>query len=139
MSSANSAPDKLPGPKSGPSRASVILLAVVLAAMAALAWSFYPRVHLTPAPLIAYPRECARMRSTFIPTAVTEVPSPGVNALPAKAKNRVMLHLNMTPCSCGCAESVAACILQNPHCKISPDLTKQEIADTRSMPGKERN
>lgn len=140
MSSANLAPDKRPGSKSGPSRASVILLAVVLAAMAALALSFYlPRDRLTPAPLIEYPRGCVRLKSNFVPTAVTEAPFPGVNALPAKVKNQVMLYLNMTPCSCGCAESVAACLLQNPQCKISPDLMKRELADTRSMLGNGRN
>ncbi|MGH9343858.1 MAG: hypothetical protein ACRD19_08875 [Terriglobia bacterium] len=128
MSSENLGPDKGREAKHGPSRASVILLAVVLAAMAALAVSFYPpRVHLTPAPLLAYPRGCVMLKSHFVPTDVTEVPFVPVNALPAQAKSRVLLHLNMTSCSCGCAQSVVVCRLKNPQCKISPQLMKQEL------------
>lgn len=129
MSSENLVPDKQGEPGSGPSRVSVILLVVVLVAMAALAASLYPpRVHLAPAPLIQRPSGCV-MKSNFIPTDVTEVPFPAINALPTEVKNRALLHLNTTPCSCGCAQSIAACLLKNPQCKVSPELLKQELAN----------
>ncbi|MGH9352667.1 MAG: hypothetical protein ACRD2G_10980 [Terriglobia bacterium] len=130
MSSENLVPDNRPPGEGGPSRASVILLAVVLAAMVALAVSFYPpRVHLSPAPLVERPPGCVMLKSNFIPTDVTEVPFAPINALPAAAKNRALLHLNITPCSCGCAQSVVACLLKNPRCKVSPELMKQELAN----------
>ncbi|MGH9377605.1 MAG: hypothetical protein ACRD1I_02275 [Terriglobia bacterium] len=130
MSSENLVPDKQREGKAGPSRASVILLVAVLLSMGALAASFYPRhVHFVPAPLIAHLPGCVILKSNFIPTDVTEVPFAPVNALPAETKNRVLLHLNTTPCSCGCAQSVVACLLKNPQCKASPELLKQELAN----------
>lgn len=107
--------------------------------MAGLAASFYPhRVHLAPAPLIAQARGCATGKQRFVPSDVTEVPFAAVNALPAEAKSRTLRYLNMTPCSCGCVQSIMACLLQNPQCKISPQLMKQALARAESVPAASR-
>lgn len=103
--------------------------------MTGLVASFYPlRVNHAPAPLAALAQGCVRGKQRFISSDVTEVSSSAVNALPAEAKSRVLLYLNVTPCGCGCAQSVMACLLQNPQCKVSPQLMKRALTRAESVP-----
>jgi len=120
--------------QAGPSRASLIFLAVILALLVALVAAFYPSMpHLTPAPLVAYPPGCIPASQVFVPTNVTRFPDPGLQSLPASAKNRAMLRINMEPCSCGCSQSIVACRLSNPQCATSRKLLEQAVAQ-RSQP-----
>jgi len=119
-------------PQSGPSRAPLILLAVVMVLLAAQVASFYPSMpRLTPAPLVAYPPGCIAASHVFVPTNVTRFPGPGLESLPASARNRALLRINMQECTCGCAQSIVACQLSNPHCATSRKLLEQAVAQEK--------
>lgn len=114
----------------GSSRLTVILLVIVLALLGGLVASFYPsRSRFKPAPLVAHPPGCLKSARAFVPTNVTELPDPSVNALSAQTKSRVLFRANMEPCTCGCSLSVVACRITNPACETSRELLQKRILD----------
>lgn len=115
--------------RTGPSKISLAALAIALGLLVALVASLYPpHPKLKPAPLEAYPSGCLKLRHNFTPTNITEVPDLSGNKLSAPVQNRVLLRVNMEPCSCGCNHSIADCRLTNPSCETSRKLIQQEVA-----------
>lgn len=113
----------------GPSKISLAVLAIALGLLVALVASLYPpHPKLKPAPLEAYPPGCLKLRHNFTPTNITEIPDLSGNKLSAPAQNRVLLRVNMEPCTCGCNHSIADCRLTNPSCETSRKLIEQEVA-----------
>jgi len=124
------------GSKSGSAAAA----AVALAFLALLVWGLNPRQpKLTPAPLEPPHSPCASWAADFVPSNLTHIPGIPLNSLPQAARNRVLLRLNMEPCSCGCKQSLAVCRAGNLSCPISPQasdaIVKQETAETGSTKG----
>lgn len=118
-------------------RASVLAAAVTLILLALLVWGLIPRKpKLKPAPLEAPRSMCAPGTSDFVPSNLTRIPGMSLDKLPQAARNRILLRLNMEPCSCGCKQSLAACLANNPSCPISRQaadaIVKQETAETSS-------
>lgn len=134
MPTSSENPDKPQGPRR-PSRISVILLAAVLVALAALVASFYfPRLRLSPAPLVAYAPGCIITKSRFVPTDFTEIPIPSVSALPTESRERALRAVNFTQCPCGCGVSLAGCVVQRRDCPVSPGLVKKAVALATASP-----
>ncbi len=104
------------------------LLGVVLAMLAALVLSFSPsKTRFLPAPLVASPPGCATGHA-FVPTNVTNLPDPGLKSLPAPARSRALLRINMEQCGCGCSQSIVACRLADPECATSRKLLEQTVS-----------
>jgi len=119
-------------------KGSAAAAAVALALLALLVWGLNPRQpKLTPAPLKPPHSPCASWAADFVPSNLTSVPGIPLNSLPQAARNRVLLRLNMEPCSCGCKQSLAVCRSGNLSCPISPQasdaIVKQETAETGSV------
>lgn len=132
MSSAESNSNE-PQPAPGPPKGSIAAVVVSLALLAALAWAIRPRrTNFKPAPLDPQPPGCLMLPHSFVPTNLTEIPDPSLDALPPAARNRALLRMNMQPCPCGCNLSVASCRVSNPNCEASADLAKQIIAEEAS-------
>lgn len=122
-------------PQNASKKNSALAAVVTLALLALLVWGLMPRrPNLKPAPLEAPRSLCAPGTSDFIPTNLTGIPDMPLNRLPKAAKNRILLRLNMEPCSCGCKLSLASCRAGNPSCPVSPQaadaIVKQETAET---------
>jgi hypothetical protein len=106
---------------------------MTLALLAAVVWWLSPaRVHLTPAPLQPRPAPCAPSAAGFTPTNITSISDPPLDGLSPHVRNRVLLRMNMEPCSCGCGRSIAACCVANPKC---PTSKKQAEAIIREEQG----
>lgn len=108
---------------------------VTLALLALLVWGLIPRQpKLKPAPLEPPRSLCATSTSDFVPSNLTRIPAISLDKLPEPTRNRVLLRLNMEPCSCGCKQSLAVCRAGNPSCPVSPQaadaIVKQETAET---------
>lgn len=132
MPSQNPGRTNAAAPKTGSSRIPLILLLVILTLLGALVVSLRPsRPHLLPAPLVAYSQGCSMTGQVFVPTNVTWFPDPDLQSLPASARNRILLHINMEPCACGCSQSVVACRFSNPECATSRKLLKQAVAQEK--------
>ncbi len=109
-----------------------MLVMVTLALLAGLVWALNPsQPKLTPAPLLPQASGCPKMRREFIPTNITGIPDPPTEALSQQVKNRVLFRLNMQPCSCGCAQSVAACRTNNPACETSVNQAKATVTSAK--------
>jgi hypothetical protein len=125
-----------PLPSGNPSKKASALAAIVtLALLAILVWGLIPRQpKLKPAPLEPPRSLCAPSTSDFVPSNLTKIPTMNLDKLPQAAKNRVLLRLNMEPCSCGCKQSLAACRAGNPSCPVAPQaadaIVRQETAET---------
>jgi hypothetical protein len=118
-------------------RGSVPAVAVTLGLLALLVWGLNPRApKFKPAPLEPPRSPCTPTAADFVPSSLTGIPDMALDHLPEAARNRVLLRLNMEPCSCGCKRSLAACRAVNPSCPVSPqaaDATvKEETAETPS-------
>ena len=125
------------GPASGPARSPAALAAVTIALLAALVWALWPeRPAFKPAPLKPLPAECPRLQREFVPSNITGFPNALLNGLTPREKNRALYRLNMEPCPCGCASSVAACRLNNPECPTSKELAERIIAEGRAEMGR---
>jgi hypothetical protein len=120
-----------PGPEAGseptqtpdvpPKRGSVLSVVLTLGLLALLVWGMSPRrIRLKPAPLDPVTASCAPSKGDFVPSNLTELPGAPLADLPDAVKNRVLLRLNMEPCTCGCALSLASCRAGNPQCQVSP-------------------
>ena len=118
-----------------------MLVIVTLILLAGLVWALNPsQPKLTPAPLLPPSPGCPKMGREFIPTNITAMPDPPTEALRQQVKNRVLFELNMQPCWCGCAQSVAACRINDAACETSRKQAKETISeeekDTRFAEGK---
>jgi len=110
----------------------VASVVVTMALLAALVWAFRPRVFdFAPAPLQSVPKGCPRGSQEFVPSNLTALPDLALDELPPKVKNRVLLRLNMEPCTCGCARSIAACLASDPPCEIAKELAKKILAEEK--------
>ncbi len=142
MSSTDSSSTERPGPAPEPDpsrktrdRGSALAAVVTLAILVLLVWGLGPRQSkLKPAPLLPASNTCTPTASDFAPSSLTKIPTMPLDALPPGARNRVLLRLNMEPCSCGCKQSLAMCRAGNPSCPMSPQaadaVVKQETAET---------
>ena len=116
-------------PKSG----SALTVAVSLGLLALLVWALnphQPRFH--PAPPDPASDTCRHSKAGFIPTNLTEIPGLPLTGLPAATKNRLLLRLNMEPCTCGCQQSLAACRARNPSCRVSAGDAEALVKDEQA-------
>jgi hypothetical protein len=104
-----------------PKQGSALAALVTVALLALLVWGLNPRrPKLKPAPLEPPHSPCALTAPRFVPGNLTQIPTMALDGLPQAARNRVLLRLNMEPCSCGCKQSLAVCRAGNPSCPVSP-------------------
>ena len=114
----------------GPPRRAVASVVVTLALLAALVWAFRPLAsNFTPAPLQPVSKGCPQGRQEFVPSNLIALPDLPLDKLPAKIKNRVLLRLNMEPCACGCARSIAVCLASEPPCETAKALAQKILAE----------
>ncbi|HEV2426027.1 MAG TPA: hypothetical protein VGZ29_14450 [Terriglobia bacterium] len=118
-------------------KGSALAAIVTLALLALLVWGLIPRrSKFKPAPLEPPRSLCAPGTSDFVPSNLTRIPGMSLDKLPPAVRNRILLRLNMEPCSCGCKLSLAACRAGSPSCPASPQaadaIVKQETAETPS-------
>jgi len=107
-----------------------------MALLAALVWAFRPLAsNFTPAPLQPVPKGCPLGSQEFVPSNLTALPDLPLEKLPPKVKNRVLLRLNMEPCNCGCARSIAACLASDPPCETAKELAKKILAEEEKRDG----
>ncbi len=132
------APASLP-PHSGPPRSSLLLVVVTIALLALLVWALNPsQPKLKPAPLRPLPSGCLNRAPDFQPSNVTEIPDlpaqAGLPSDPSKrgSRSRVLLRLNMEPCSCGCNLSLAACRTAQPDCEASKEATQKVLVEEKA-------
>ena len=120
-------------------RRAVASVVVTMALLAALVWAFRPLASsFAPAPLQPVSKGCPHGSQEFVPSNLTALPDLALDKLPPKVRNRVLLRLNMEPCNCGCARSIAACLASDPPCEVAKELAKKILAeeeiDTNSAP-----
>ena len=109
------------------------MVVVSLGALAALAWALRPaRFDLKPAPLQPASSGCPKRAGEFLPSNYTEIPGVSLDALSARPKNRALLRLNMTPCPCGCNQSIAACCVLHPQCDSCKALAEKVLAEEQN-------
>lgn len=137
MSSAPSPPTESEGaslPRLRPPRRAGLLVAVTIALLGALVWALNPRQpHLTPAKLHPLPPGCPKLSRPFVPTNITNLAEPFLDALPEKEKYRALYRLNMEACSCGCVQSVATCRGNNPDCRTSLERAKKIVSEVQGQ------
>ena len=120
----------------GVPRRAVASVVVTMALLAALVWAFRPLAStFAPAPLQPPPKGCPRGPQEFVPSNLIALPDLPLDKLPAKVKNRVLLRLNMEPCTCGCARSIAACLASDPPCETAKELAKKILAEEEKETG----
>ncbi len=129
------------GVNPGPSRSSAAVVAVTMALLALLVWFLNPRQpDFKPAPLKPPSAECLKPGRDFVPSNLTAISDPLLEALPREKKNPAIFRLNTTPCSCGCQLSVAYCHESNSECATSKQVAKQIVSEagekTPRAPGK---
>jgi hypothetical protein len=135
MSSSESNPNEpgAPGPAPASPRSAVVWVVVTLALLTALVWGLTPaRFSYKPAPLQPPAAGCPKIGGEFVPTDYTEVPGLKWEGLSAQQKNRVLLRLNMEPCSCGCNVSIASCLVNHPQCQTCKGLAEKILAEERN-------
>ena len=111
-----------------PKHGSVLGVALTLGLLALFVWGLTPRrVRFKPAPLDPATTICTASKGEFVPSNLTEIPGVPLATLPEAVKNRILLRLNMEPCSCGCAQSLGSCRASNPQCPISPHATEAVV------------
>ena len=109
------------------------MVVVTLGLLGALVWALHPdQPQLTPAPLVPVPAECPKAQQAFVPTNYTDLPGGLLEGLSPKQRNRALYRLNMEPCTCGCALSVAACRVNHPACEVSKKLAEKIVAEVRA-------
>lgn len=119
-------------------RNSVALVVVTIGLLGALVAALNPSdPHLTPAPLRAVPSVCPKGAAEFTPSNLTEIPDLPLDASKQGERNRALLRLNMEPCSCGCAQSLAACRVSYPSCATSKGEVKRVVAEENGMDHRE--
>jgi len=143
MSSPESSPTNQgagsPSPPVAKRKGSGLAALVTLALLALLVWALNPRQpKFRPAPLDPPPGACAPSPD-FVPSNLTEVPGLALDGLPTGVKNHILLRLNMEPCSCGCAQSLAACRAGNPSCPVSPQACDAVVKDEQAPAGSKKS
>jgi len=129
----NSTEPETPGQACGPPRGSVALAVAALALLVVLVWALSPdRPNFKPAPLHPVSADCPRSQQEFIPSNVTELPDPPLDALSPQEKNRALLRMNLEPCTCGCGLSVALCRVKHPACQTSREVAREIIAEVQA-------
>ena len=117
----------------GPKKNSALSAGVILALLALLVWALNPRrARFSPAPLDPPPASCAPSKADFVPTNLTDVSGLPLAETSLALKNHILLRLNMEPCSCGCAQSLAACRAGNPSCPVSPQASDAIMKDQQA-------
>ena len=102
-----------------------------LTLLALLVWFLNPRQpNYKPAPLDPRSPQCPNPGRQFVPTNITEIESPLLDALPQEESNKAIFRLNMAACSCGCNLSLAACRRSNPACVTAAGLFRNTINET---------
>ncbi len=135
MSSTASNPNEpaRPGPPSGSRRSAVAWVVITLGLLGALVWGLTPaRLSLKPAPIHLETGGCPRIAGDFVPSDDTDVPGLKWEGVSSQQKNRVLLRLNMEPCSCGCNVSIASCLRNHPGCQTCKNLAQKILADELS-------
>jgi hypothetical protein len=137
MSSAESnSSDAAPVASQGVPRRAIASVVVTMALLAALVWAFRPLAsNFVPAPLQPVPKGCPPGPQEFVPSNLIALPDLPLDKLPAKIKNRVLLRLNMEPCTCGCARSIAACLASDPPCETAKELARKILAEEEKEMG----
>jgi len=124
-------------PNPGPSRASVALTVITLSLLALLVWFLNPRQpNFKPAPLKPSSSECRKPPRAFVPSNVTDLPGPGLNALPEAQRIRLILLMNTRACTCGCQLSIADCLMSNPRCETSGRLMRELVDEVKKDGGR---
>jgi|SRR5579859_1967346 len=114
---------------------SALSAGLIIGLLALLVWGLSPRrVAVKPAPLEPVTTSCPTSQADFVPSNLTEVPGYPLGGLSASVKNRILLRLNMEPCTCGCAQSFAACRTGNPRCTVSPQAIDSVIKEEGTNP-----
>jgi hypothetical protein len=136
---AGAGPEPRTAPDLPPRRGSFLNVALTLSFLALLVWGFNPRrMHIKPAPLDPATALCTPSKAEFQPSNLTEIPGVPLDGLADRVKNRILLRLNMEPCTCGCAQSLASCRAGNPQCPASPHtvdpIVREEQDGTVSGP-----
>jgi hypothetical protein len=104
--------------------------------LALLVWYLNPRQpDYKPAPLDPPSTECSKPQRDFVPSNITGISDPVLDALPEKEKNRAIYRLNMEPCSCGCQLSVARCCQTNSVCEASQRMLKKIAGEAKNNSG----
>ncbi len=112
----------------------------MIALLAALVWAMTPsQPRITPAPLDPVSAGCLKGPTDFQPTNITDISGPGLEGLGQAQRNRVLLRLNMEPCTCGCGSSIAACRVLNRDCMTSRDLVQKVVSEEKAEPGERPN
>jgi hypothetical protein len=95
-------------------------------------------VRIKPAPLDPATGLCKPSEGEFQPSNLTEIPGVPLDEFADRVKNHILLRLNMEPCTCGCALSLASCRAGNPQCPVSPHavetIVKEEQDGAVSVP-----
>jgi hypothetical protein len=118
------------GTSSNPGRSPFALVVVTIALLAGLVWALHPsNPHLVPAPLRPLPPGCLKGPSEFTPSNVTEISDLPLDRMRGEERNRVLLRLNMEPCTCGCGLSLASCRVSNNSCETSKAEAKRIVAE----------
>jgi hypothetical protein len=137
MSTDETSPTELGNPRPpDPPRGGAIYLIVTLVALAALVWELKPdRPNIRPAPLRPPESACQQMTGQFTPTNITDLPGLELASLSKERRNHVLLRLNMEPCTCGCNESIAFCLVNHARCEEcrhrAQDIIAEEQGTTR--------
>lgn len=82
-----------------------------------------------PAPLQPPSTECLKPGREFVPTNLTAIAEPALEALPAEKKNPAIFRLNTSPCTCGCQLSLAYCHEMNSECATSNQGIKKMVSE----------
>jgi hypothetical protein len=115
------------------------MVVVTLGLLGALVWALHPeQPRLTPAPLVPVPSECPKVQQEFIPSNYTDLPGVPPEGLSREQRSRALYRLNMEPCTCGCALSVAACRVLHPACAVSKKLAEKIIAEVQAEKRKQK-
>jgi hypothetical protein len=130
-----------PAANPGPSRGSVAAVVVTVSLLALLVWRLNPRQpDFKPAPLLPPSTDCLKPGRDFVPTNLTAISDPALEALPTGRKNPAIFRLNTTPCTCGCQLSVAYCREMNSECANAKQGIKQIVSEASAKiehsPGK---
>lgn len=109
------------------------IVAVTIVLLGLLVWFLNPRQpDLKPAPLKPPSSECLKPGREFVPTNLTSIADPALDALPAAKKMAALVRLNTTACTCGCQLSLAYCHQTNAECEVSGPALKH-VADAASQ------
>jgi len=135
----SSSPTDQGAASAGTKKGSGLIVVITLALLALLVWALNPRQpKFKPAPLDPPSSGCAPSQADFVPSNLTEVPGVALAGLPDAVKNHILLRLNMEPCSCGCAQSLAACRAGNPSCPVSPQACDAVVKDEQAPAGSKK-